>query len=204
MRYFSMHKPILLFVILCCFSAALCAQQPTINEHGLNMPGGYVTGIEVQGGDTIIVATIVPVVVYEKAKDMRQYAKLVYNVKKVYPYALEAKQYMQILEAELMKLETKKEREAFTKKMEDELVEKYTPILKKMTFSQGKVLIKLIDRETSMTAYEIVREFRGKFAAGFWNTIARLFSANLKAEYDAEGEDQIIEEIIVLYEAGLL
>lgn len=182
----------------------LSAQQPTINEHGLNMPGGYVTGIEVRDADTVIVATIVPVVIYEKSKDMRQYAKLVYNVKKVYPYALEARQYMQLLEAELMKLDSKKERERFTKQMENELVERYTPILKKMTYSQGKVLIKLIDRETEMTAYEILREFRGKFAASFWNTVARIFSANLKAEYDKDGEDQIIEEIITLYEAGLL
>ncbi len=74
-----------------------------------------------------------------------------------------------------------------------------------MTFSQGKILIKLIDRETKQSSYALLKEFRGGFAAGFWNTIARIFSANLKETYNpSEGEDAIIEQIITMYEAGVL
>ncbi|WP_418165095.1 DUF4294 domain-containing protein, partial [Alistipes ihumii] len=76
--------------------------------------------------------------------------------------------------------------------------------LKKMTLSQGKLLIKLIDRETDQTSYELVKELRGGFRAFFWQSIARLFGANLKDTYDKEGEDMMVEELIRLYEAGLL
>ena len=98
-----------------------------------------------------------------------------------------------------------KKRNYNLKELEKELVERYTPILEKMTYSQGKILIRLIDRETERTSYELLEEFRGKFAAKFWNTIARIFRANLKQEYDpTQGEDKLIEQIINLYEAGLL
>lgn len=73
-----------------------------------------------------------------------------------------------------------------------------------MTLSQGKLLIKLIDRETDQTSYELVKELRGGFRAVFWQSIARLFGANLKDTYDKEGEDMMVEELIRLYEAGLL
>ena len=73
-----------------------------------------------------------------------------------------------------------------------------------MTFSQGKLLIKLIDRETEHTSYDLVKELRGGFRAFFWQSVARLFGANLKDTYDKDGEDQIVEELIQLYEAGLL
>ncbi len=73
-----------------------------------------------------------------------------------------------------------------------------------MTRSQGKILLKLIDRETEYTSYEIVREFRGGFVAGFWQGVAKIFGANLKTEYDREGDDKMLEQIVLLYEAGLL
>ena len=73
-----------------------------------------------------------------------------------------------------------------------------------MTLSQGKLLIKLIDRETDQTSYDLVKQLRGGFRAFFWQQASRLFGANLKDTYDAEGDDQIIEELIMLYEAGLL
>ena len=88
--------------------------------------------------------------------------------------------------------------------MEKELVKRYTPVLERMTRSQGLVLIKLIDREVNRTAFQLLEDYRSKFSARFWNTIGRLFKANLKAGYDPEGEDALIEQIIILYEAGLL
>ena len=138
-------------------------------------------------GDTLYTATMPPLPIFGKKKDFRNYQKLVRSVKKVYPYAQEARGYLDYLEAELPKLKNEREREKLTKKVEKEIVNTYTPILENMTRSEGKVLIKLIHRETQITSYQILKDFRGGFSAGFWNTIARLFKANLKDTYDPEG-----------------
>ena len=81
---------------------------------------------------------------------------------------------------------------------------KYEPIVRKMTYSQGKILIKLIDRETNITSFELIRLYRGDLAAYFWQGVAKLFNANLKEEYDGKDKDKIIERIITLVEAGQL
>ena len=83
-------------------------------------------------------------------------------------------------------------------------MEDYTPVLKHLTRTQAKLLLKLIDRETDYTAYEVLREFRGGFVAGFWQTLSRVFGQDLKSEYDAEGDDRLLEQIVRYYEAGLL
>jgi len=155
-------------------------------------------------GDTIYTATMPPLPIFGKKKDFRNYQKLVRNVKKVYPYAQEAKQYLDYLEEELPKMKNNREREKLTKQVEKDIVKTYTPVLENMTRSEGKVLIKLIHRETQITSYQILKDFRGGFSAGFWNTIARLFKANLKDTYDPEGEDRMMEQIVIYYEAGLL
>jgi len=155
-------------------------------------------------GDSIAVIHVLPIYVYSKGIDTRRWRKLVAAVKKVYPVAQLAREKMADMEDELSRLKTRKEQKAYVKKVYDEIKEEYTPILKHMTRTQGKVLIKLIDRETEYTAYEILKEFRGGFVAGFWQGISRIFGQNLKNEYDKEGEDKMIEQIVVYYEAGLL
>lgn len=169
-----------------------------------NLKGGRITGYDIIKGDTVAEVTILTVPVFTKPKDMRQYQKLVNNVKKVYPYAKDAKFFYEGLVAQLALTESEKEREKITDDLEKELVKRYTPVLERMTRSQGLVLIKLIDREVNRTAFQLLEDYRSKFSARFWNTIARLFKANLKAGYDPEGEDALIEQIIILYEAGLL
>lgn len=159
---------------------------------------------ELNDADTMAMIYLPPVTVFARKKDFRRYQRIVNAVKKVYPYAKDAGQYMATLETELSKLTTQRERDRFTKQMEKEIVKKYSPVLENMTRTEGKILIKLIDRETKKTSYEILKEFRGGFSAGFWNTIAKLFKTDLKEGYDAEGEDSYIEEIIKYYEAGLL
>lgn len=177
------------------------AQKP-IAPH---FSGGRYTGYTVEKGDTVYHVEIAPLYVFAKPKNMKQYERLVKNVKKVYPYAVEARQYMRTLETELDNIKSSRERERFVSNMEKEIVLKYTPVLEKMTFTQGKILIKLIDRETSRTPYQILRDFRGRFTAGFYNTIAKIFKADLKQHYDpSQGEDAMIEQIITLIEAGLL
>ncbi len=155
-------------------------------------------------GDSIAVIHVLPVYVYSKGIDTRRWRKLVAAVKKVYPIAQLARAKMADMEDELSRLKTRKEQKAYIKKVYDEIKEEYTPILKHMTRTQGKVLIKLIDRETEYTAYEILKEFRGGFVAGFWQGVSRVFGQNLKNEYDRDGDDRMIEQIVVYYEAGLL
>jgi hypothetical protein len=80
----------------------------------------------------------------------------------------------------------------------------YEDDMREMTMTQGRLLIKLIDRETQNTSYDLIRDFRGKFSAAFWQGIARIFGTNLKEEYDAYGEDAPIELIINEIESGRL
>ena len=154
--------------------------------------------------DSIPVIHLRPVFAFARIKDMRRFWKIVEAVKKVYPIAQTAKAKMADMEQHLLTLPTKKAQKAYIKEAYAQIKEEYTPVLKKMTRTQGKVLLKLIDRETDYTAYEVLREFRGGFVAGFWQGISRVFGQNLKSQYDAEGEDKLIEEIIRYYEAGLL
>ena len=158
------------------------------------------------GEDTVISVMVNPLYVYASAKNQRQYERLVRNVKKVYPYAMEARHYFNVLETQLDSIKSPFQREKFVADMEREIVRKYTPILEKMTYTQGKILIKLIDRETKRTPYQLLRDFRGRLTAGFYNAIAKIFSADLKQHYDPSkgGEDAQIEQIVTLIEAGLL
>ncbi len=158
----------------------------------------------VDNGDSVLLVHIPTVYVFSRGVDLRRYYKLVAAVKAVYPVAQIAKAKMASMEEELLQLPNKKAQKAYIKGVYDEIKEEYTPILKRMTRTQGKVLLKLIDRETDYTAYEVLREFRGGFVAGFWQSVSRIFGQNLKSEYDREGEDKMIEQIVIYYEAGLL
>ncbi len=160
--------------------------------------------VEVEHGDSVQNIEILPVYVFRRPADMRKYQRMVIAVKKVYPIAKYARRRMAEMEEVLLTLPTRKAQRAYTKQMEKQIKEEYTPVLKKMTRSQGKILLKLIDRETEYSSYEIVREFRGGFVAGFWQSVAKIFGANLKTEYDREGDDKMLEQIVLLYEAGLL
>ncbi|MDE6623866.1 MAG: DUF4294 domain-containing protein [Alistipes sp.] len=158
----------------------------------------------VDGGDSIALVHVLPVYVFSRPVDLRRYRRLVDAVKKVYPIAKIAKAKMADMEEELCRLPTKKAQKEYIKQVYDEIKAEYTPVLKRMTRTQGRVLLKLIDRETEYTAYEVLKEFRGGFVAGFWQGISKIFGQNLKSEYDKEGEDRMIEQIVVYYEAGLL
>ncbi len=155
-------------------------------------------------GDSILAVYAVPVPVYTRGIDRRRWARYVIAVKRVYPIAQLARQKMAVMEEELKKIEGRKEQRAYIKKVYKEIIDEYTPVVKKMTRTQGRVLLKLIDRQTDYTAYEVLREFRGGFVAGFWQSVSRIFGQNLKSEYDAESDDRMLEQIVRYYEAGLL
>lgn len=155
-------------------------------------------------GDSIATIHMLPLYKFNRGIDSRRYYRLIRTVKKVYPLAQIVRNEMKDMEDDLRRLPTLKEQREFVKGIEERIVEQYTPLIKRMTRYEGKILCKLIDRETEFTAYEIIREFRGKFTAGFWQGIARIFGNNLKLEYDGSGDDKMLEQIVLYYEAGLL
>jgi hypothetical protein len=156
------------------------------------------------GGDTLTVINVNRVFCFSKPMDMSKHWKLVRDFRKVYPLAQIAKEKMAGFEEQILAQPTRKAQREYSKKIEKALVEEYTPTMKRMTVSQGRILVRLIDRETEMTSYDIVKEFRGGFTAGFWQGVARIFGHNLKDEYDAADRDRMIEQCLMMYNAGLL
>jgi hypothetical protein len=136
--------------------------------------------------------------------DYRRHARLVYNVRRVYPYALVVRDEFGRINRLLETMPSEKDQRNFLAQYEKDLFQQYEEDMKKLTFSQGKILIKLIDRETENTSYDLIRQYRGKFSATFWQSIARIFGANLKTPYDPNGEDYLIEQVIIEIEAGRL
>ena len=158
----------------------------------------------VENGDSVAVFHITPVRKYARKPDMRRYARLVRAVKRVYPIAEEARVLMRTMESELLALPNKKQQKMYIKGIEKRLVREYTPVLKKMTIYDGSVLLKLIDRQVDDTAFDIIKEFRGGFEAGLWQALAKMFGNNLKTDYDPDNDDMLLEQIVNLYEKGLL
>lgn len=157
-----------------------------------------------ENGDLLVHITLHEVRIYHRMRDIREYERLVRAVKKVYPLAIEASKRMENLDAELAKYDRRKDQKAYTKAIEEALKEEITPMLWKMTRYEGKVLLKLIDRETNHTVFNIIKDFRSGFTAGFYQMLAKLFGNNLKLQYDPTGEDAMLEEIVKYYKAGLL
>ena len=102
-----------------------------------------------------------------------------------------------------MEIESEKERKAYSKEVEESLKAEFEGELRKLTVSQGRILLRLVDRETGNTTYEILKDFRGSLSAVFWQTVAKIFGSNLKTRYNpSSGEDKTIEQIIAQIEEG--
>lgn len=178
-------------------------EQPRIGE---KLPAGTVTRGYIYEGDTIPWICLGSVNIsaertFKNKKQAQRWSKLKRDVKKVYPYAILAsaklKEYNRIM-AGMPEMQ----RKVYMKKAEEDLKKEFEDELKKLTITQGRILIKLIDRETGNTSYDLVKDLRGSFQAFMWQSVARLFGSNLKSEYDADGDDKMIEDIIHLVEAG--
>ncbi len=188
------------------FLAIVCSGFSFLG-YAQSVPGSYY--IRTESGDSMKVVVLPDVVVFppfefRNEKEEAQYRKLVRDVKKTLPYAkliystlIETYEYIETLPDE-------KSRERHLKRMEKELFAQYKPILKKMTLSQGKLLIKLIDRECNQTSYDLVKAFLGPFRAGFWNIFAGMFGASLKSDYDPLGKDAGTERVVLLVETGVI
>ena len=142
--------------------------------------------------------------VFKNKAQAKKYYKIANNIKKVYPIACEIRVTVDKTIAHMDSLPTKKEKDAYLKQQEKELKAVYYPKLKKLTFAQGKLLIKLVDRECHSTAYEAMQAFIGPFRSGLWQAFAWTFGASLKKGYDPEGVDRLTERVVLMVEAGQL
>ena len=141
---------------------------------------------------------------YRNPAESRQWERLVRNVKKAYPYAKLAGIKFNEYSHKIADVKSDKVKKTMMKQAEDEIEAQFGKELRDLTITQGKILLKLIDRETSNSSYEIVKDFRGNFRAFFYQSFARLFGYDLKARYDPLGEDADIERIVLMIESGTL
>ena len=194
------------FLLFCCLGTLLSAWAQQDDSELVLSPSVKVGKVLVDG-DSIQYMEMSNVYVYPEPtfktqKQQRAYMRLVKNVKKVLPIAKEARQ-MLIETAEYIEtLPTQKERDEHLKRVEAAIVKEYKPRMKKLTFSQGKLLIKLIDRECKSTAYEAIQAFIGPVRSGMWQAFAWMFGASLKKGYDPEGVDRLTERVVLMVEAG--
>lgn len=198
---FSITIGILFFISLLTSIEVRAQLETKINEQ--------VVAACIYQGDTIPSVQIRTIFVFPEIKfkndrQRKEYNKLIRDVKKTLPIAhiinrtiIETYEYLETLP-------DKKEKDKHISRVEKGLKEQYTPMMKKLTFSQGKLLIKLVDRECNQSTYELVKAFMGPFKAGFYQTFAAIFGASLKKEYDAEGVDKMTERVVLLVENGQL
>ena len=142
---------------------------------------------------------IIPPPHFKSRKEARKYWRLVHNLKKVLPYARVVNSTIAEMEVKLTNVENDKERRKFVKSVEDSLWIQYEPELRKMTISQGKLLFKLVDKESSQTTYHWIERYKGDFSAFFWQGIARIFGTNLKSGYDPDDPNDIMIDKLVKY-----
>lgn len=174
----------------------------------------YTTGpvrlpVDLYDGDTIPVVYLPNVYIYRpptfnNRRQERFYWRNVRDVKKTLPIAREVRGIIVETYEYLLTIPNEKERERHLAAVEKGLLEQYTPRMKRLTLRQGKMLIKLIDRECNQTGFDLIKVFMGRFKANFYQTFATLFGASLKKEYDPEIEDAEIEEIIFWIDNGAL
>ena len=141
---------------------------------------------------------------FKNKRQRQQYNKLVYNVKKVLPLAQQVNALIKETYETLQMLPDEKSKDKHIQEVEKEIKRTYTPIMKKLTYSQGKLLIKLVDRECNQSSYEIVKAFLGPGRAAFYQFFAWTFRASLKKEYDPENDDRLVERVVQQVEKGLI
>jgi hypothetical protein len=200
-----------ILTILCFFNLVLVFGQDTkrISRDTLKIGDFEVVTSTFFEGETIPHRIIEEVIVFPERKfknrrQARKYSRLIENIKKVYPYAKLAKYKLIEMNDYLLTLPTEKEQKRYIQSVEAELREEFEDDLRKLTLTQGRLLIKLINRETGDTTYFWIKELKGTFSAFFWQAVARIFRSNLKTEFDSTGEDRIINQIIIMIEAGSL
>jgi len=210
MNLFITKLKIACIVCVCCIVFYFNAKAQDSSTNGLPkkmiVPKGMQLAV-IEDKDTIPVVYLKEVIIYppltfNNNKERQEFDKLVRDVKRTLPYAklvyntlIETYEYIQTLPDD-------KSREAHLKKMEKELFRDYKPELKKLTLTQGKLLLKLVNRECNQSSYQLVGAFLGKVRASFWNLFASMLGASLKTDYDPKGKDALTERVVQLVERG--
>jgi hypothetical protein len=162
----------------------------------------------VENGDTTYLENLPPVFIFGRGKrqnerEWRNYYRLVWRFARVYPYALASKNLIQTVDSTLNAEHYRGLRkERYISAVQKQLFHDFEGALRDMSISQGALLLKLISRETGITAYNIIKGYKGSITAGFWQGIAKLFDNSLKSEYDPNGADAVTEELVKIWEAG--
>jgi hypothetical protein len=164
---------------------------------------------QIDNQDTIYLAylrdlNVYPPLKFKNKKQEEFYWRTVRDVKRALPYAKIVGAELRRVNVLLHEVDRESERKKYLALYEKEIFKKYEKELIKLTVNQGRLLLKLIDRECNSTSYDLIKSYRGSVTAFFWQGVARLFGSNLKAEYDAAGNDKIVERVIVLVESGQL
>ena len=212
-----MKRTVFSIILLCMFCITTMAQKrehinPDDRKVMMDSPT-YVPMVRVGkalvDGDSIQYMEMNNVYVYPQPtfkdeKQRQQYNRLVYNVKKVLPIAKECHDIIIETYEYLETLPDKKARDEHLKLVEEDIKRTYTPRMKKLTYSQGKLLIKLVDRECNSTSYGLIQAILGPVKAGFYQAFAWLYGASLKKEYDPQGKDRLTERVVRMVESGQL
>ncbi len=211
--------PLLLLCFLLCLTADVAARQDDDKPDLAAVDGvfqsarrqtWYWAGRDyIYEGDTLWTVLMPEMPVYQplrfkNKKQMQKYNRLVYNVKKVLPLAQQVNIIITETYEVLEQLPDKKTKNEHIKMVEKELMKRYKPEMKKLTYSQGKLLIKLVDRECNQSGFEAIKAFLGPARATFYQIFAWTFKASLKKEYDPDGDDRLTERVVRQVEAGIL
>ena len=180
----------LLLIIISVSNLSVIAQKKVI-----------VADFQIVDGDTIFISAVpeVEILAFKDQAERHKYYILKRKVLKVYPFALIAKENLTLIKEGLDTIPKRRHKKRYTKEVANWVKNEYSEQLKNLTMSEGRILVKLIYRETNITSYQIVKSYRGRFNAFFWQTIAKLWDNNLKTEYDPVNvrEDMLIEHILL-------
>ena len=206
--------------LMWCFALSVCAQtdkkddvKPEDKEVDMDNPTMEprvkVTRVLDKEGDSIQCVQVnridvYPQITFKDKKQQQQYNQLVKNVKKVLPIAKEVNNIIIETYEYLQTLPDKKAKDAHMKKVEEAIKRQYTPRMKKLTYAQGKLLIKLVHRECNSSSYQLVQAFLGPVKAGFYQAFAWTFGASLTKKYDPDGKDRLTERVVLMVESGQL
>ncbi len=170
--------------------------------------GGGLLGYQVEKGDTVYFDYLSPVWVFarssrQKSADLRKYYRLVYNFNKVYPYALAARHLSEQVDAYIAANHLKGvKRDKYISEKQAELMGVFEKPLRNMSITQGKLLIRLCDREMGQSSFYVIKDYKNGMAAGFWQGIAKIFGHNLKDRYDPDGADKMTEFLVEKWQSG--
>ena len=212
--YLCGMKRDILLVAGCWLAVAGCLAQSDRKRQEVDMDSPtFVPTVKVgkvlENGDSVQYMEmnnvyVFPPVTFSSKKQQGAYMRLVKNVKTVLPIAKEARMIMMETAEFLETLPTQEARNAHMKRVEQSIMKEYRPRMKKLTYSQGKLLIKLIYRESHSSGYELIQAFLGPVRAGFYQAFAWAFGASLKKQYDPDGADRLTERVVLMVEAGQL